>query len=115
MSETEGVKVIQYDDFAKIELRVATVIEATEIPKADKLLKLKVDLGNEQRQIVAGIKLAYPPESLVGKQILIVANLEPRTLRGEISHGMLLAASDDAGNLSLITTDKPVASGSLVR
>jgi methionyl-tRNA synthetase len=110
-----NANVIQYDYFSNIELKVATVLEASEIPKADKLVKLKVSLGTEERQIVAGIKLHYSPESLVGKQIVIVTNLEPRALRGEVSHGMLLAASDDEGNLSLITVDKLIKPGSQIK
>src|SRR5581483_391064 len=87
---------IVYDDFAKIELRVATVLECVPHPKADKLLILQVDLGTEKRQICAGLKQHYPPEQLVGKQIVVVANLAPRKMLGEISNGMLLAASDPA-------------------
>lgn len=107
---------IQYEDFAKVQLKVATIIEVSEIPKADKLWKLKIDLGTEHRQILAGIKLAYPdPASLFDKQIVVVTNLVPRTMRGEVSHGMLLAASDACGNLSLVTVDKRTVSGSGVR
>ena len=85
---------IEYDDFAKIDLRVATIMEAAEHPNADRLLKLQIDLGGQQRQICAGIK-AYvdDPASLVGRQIIVVANLAPRKIRGEESNGMLLAAS----------------------
>src|ERR1700744_1924400 len=85
---------IQYDDFAKVELRVAKVLEARPHPNADKLLLLQVDLGEgAPRQIVAGIKAHYAPESLVGKNIVVVANLAPAILRGESSNGMLLAAT----------------------
>src|SRR5579862_4870715 len=88
------VTTIKYDDFAKLELRVATVLECKPHPNADKLLILQIDLGSEKRQICAGLRLHYQPEQLVGKQIIVVANLEPRTMRGEISQGMLLAATD---------------------
>ena len=98
---------VSFDDFMKLDLRVAKIIEATPVEKTDKLMCLKVDLGSEQRQIVAGIKQYFSPETLVGRSIVIVANLAPRTLRGLESHGMVLAASffsEVAGepNLSLI-------------
>src|SRR3954464_12740086 len=107
---------INYDDFAKLELRVATIVEAKVHPNADKLLELQVDLGTEKRQICAGIRAYYTPESLVGKQVVVVANLEPRPLRGEISQGMLLAATDPAsGRVVIITPAEPVAPGSGVK
>lgn len=84
---------ISVEDFAKVELRVAVVRVAERVPKADRLLRLEVDLGNEQRQIVAGIAEAYAPESLIGRKVVIVANLAPRTLRGLESNGMIVAAS----------------------
>ncbi|MEL7473743.1 MAG: methionine--tRNA ligase subunit beta [Planctomycetota bacterium] len=86
---------IEFDDFAKVDLRVAQVVKAEPHPNADKLLKLEVDDGSgTPRQICAGVRAYYEPEALVGKKILIVANLAPRMLRGEQSSGMLLAASD---------------------
>ena len=92
---SEALPQIAFDHFAKIDLRVATVLSAEPHPNADKLLKLKLDDGTpEGRQVCAGIKAWYDPASLVGKQVVIVANLEPRMLRGEVSHGMILAASD---------------------
>ncbi|MFO0908849.1 MAG: methionine--tRNA ligase subunit beta [Isosphaeraceae bacterium] len=98
---------IKYDDFAKVELRVAKVLEARPHPNADKLMLLQLDLGEEQpRQIVAGIRLHYTPEQLVGKLIVVVANLEPAVLRGETSNGMLLAASS-AEKVILLTVDDP--------
>lgn len=103
------------DEFGKVELRVATVIAAEIHPKADRLLVLRVDLGTEQRQIVAGIRAHYAPEDLIGKQIVVVANLQPAVLRGVESQGMLLAASDDEGRLALVTPERPVASGARVR
>lgn len=107
---------IQYDDFAKIELKIATIVEAKAHPNADKLLVLQIDLGDEKRQICAGIKAHYQPEQLVGKQIVVVKNLAPRPLRGEISHGMLLAATDAAtGNVVLLGPSVPVAPGSGVK
>ena len=98
---------IVYDDFAKVELRVAKVLEARAHPNADKLLLLLVDLGEEApRQIVAGIRAHYTPESLVGKKIVIVANLAPAMLRGETSNGMLLAATSGE-KVVLLTVDDP--------
>ena len=92
---SEPLPPIAFDLFAKLDLRVATVLAAEPHPNADKLLKLKLDDGTpEGRQVCAGIKAWYDPASLIGKQVVIVANLEPRMLRGEVSHGMILAASD---------------------
>lgn len=112
--ENQAKPEITFESFAKIDLRVATIQKVEEIPKADKLYKLSVLLGTEERVILAGIKQHYTAESLVGKQIIVVANLAPRKLRGEMSHGMLLAASDDQGVLSLITPDKLMTSNSTV-
>jgi tRNA-binding protein len=100
---------IKYDDFAKLDLRVATILECKPHANADKLLVLKIDLGSEQRQICAGLRGHYDPEALVGKQIVIVANLEPRTMRGEISQGMLLAATDTAMNRVIVITPSQAA------
>ena len=88
---------INIDDFTKVELRVAQIKVAERVPKADKLLRLEVDLGYEQRQILAGIAEFYTPESLIGRKIVIVANLAPRKMRGLESNGMLLAASLEGG------------------
>lgn len=85
---------VDYDDFTKLDLRVARVLECREHTNADKLLVLKIDLGTEHRQICAGLKHHYKPEELVGKLIVVVANLAPRSMRGEPSQGMLLAATD---------------------
>ncbi len=116
MSETTTVTTIKYDDFAKLDLRVATVLECKPHANADKLLVLKIDLGNgETRQICAGLRLHYPPEQLVGKQIIVVANLEPRAMRGEISQGMLLAATDvAAGKVIIVGPSESAPPGSKV-
>src|SRR5687767_2613190 len=107
---------ITYDDFAKLELRVATVVEAKVHPNADKLLVLQVDLGTEKKQICAGIRAYYTPEQLLGKQVVVVANLEPRPLRGEISQGMLLAATDPAsGRIVVISPAEAVGAGGVVK
>jgi methionyl-tRNA synthetase len=92
---------ITIDDFAKVELRVALVKVAERVPKADKLLRLEVDLGTETRQILAGIAESYTPESLVGRKVVIVANLAPRKLRGLESNGMIVAASPEGGKAVL--------------
>ena len=84
---------IAYDDFDKIDLRVAQILEAVKVPKSKKLLKLLVDLGFEKRTIVSGIALSYEPEQLIGKKVLVVANLAPATLMGIESQGMILAAT----------------------
>ena len=106
---------ITFDDFAKLDLRVGKVVEVAAHPNADKLLVLKVDLGFEVRTICAGIKAFYAPEAILGRNIIIVANLAPRKLRGIESHGMLLAASnDDHSQVVLLTTEKDdVAAGSV--
>jgi len=111
---------IQYDDFAKLDLRVATIVEAEAHPNADRLLKLQVDLGGlGKRQICAGIR-AYveDPGTLVGKQIVVVANLAPRQIRGEQSNGMLLAASamdgETLADVVLLTPGKPAPPGATV-
>src|SRR4029077_17316292 len=88
---------ISIDDFAKVELRVGQVKIAERVPKADKLLRLEVDLGTEVRQVVAGIAESYTPESLIGRKVVIVANLAPRKLRGLESNGMIVAASLEGG------------------
>lgn len=106
---------ISFEDFAKVQLRVGRVLEAAEHPNADKLLVLKVDLGTEQRQIVAGIKAYYTPGDLVGKDIVIVANLAPRMMRGLESQGMLLAASTpDRSQVVVLTPQAAVPPGSTV-
>ena len=105
---------ITIEDFGKLDLRVARILEASEIEGADRLLKLKIDLGGETRQLVAGIKKSYQPDALVGKHIVVVANLKPAKLRGVESQGMLLAASTDDGPV-LATFEKEVAPGSRVK
>lgn len=92
---TNMAETITFDDFKKLELRTAKVLEARPHPNADKLLLLKVDAGGEPKQIVAGIRLHYAPEDLVGKTVVIVNNLQPAMIRGEESNGMILAASHE--------------------
>ena len=106
---------INYDEFVKVKMRVGRVLEAVVHPNADKLLVLQVDLGDEKRQIVAGLKAHYQPEELVGKNLIIVANLAPRMMRGQESQGMLLAASTaDHDQVIILTTDADIPPGSEV-
>ena len=127
---SEQLPNIDFDHFSKIDFRVATVTACEAHPNADKLLKVTLDDGTpEGRQVCAGVKAWYAPEDLVGKQVVIVANLEPRKLRGEISQGMILAASDlksdppadaegkpgpEERDVVVVSIDKPVAPGSRV-
>lgn len=104
---------INFDEFKKVELKVVKVLEAERVEGSEKLLKLQVDLGSEKRQIVAGIGKVYDPEFLIGKEIVIVANLEPRTLMGLESQGMVLAASGESGPIVLFP-EKEVAPGSSI-
>lgn len=112
---TEHKPEVTIEDFARLEFRVAEVVDVKPHPKADKLLVLKVALGNTERTIVSGIKEFYKPEDLTGKKVIIVANLKPVKLRGVESQGMILAAEDGEGNLSVATLDRDIASGSEVR
>lgn len=105
---------ITIEDFAKLELRVAVVLEAAAHPNADRLLVLTVDTGTEKKQVVAGISQHYTPQELVGKKVVLVNNLQPATLRGVVSSGMILAAKDD-NTLSLVSPERPVAPGATVR
>ena len=113
--DTTG-SIINYDDFAKLELRVATVLECKPHANADKLLVLQIELANgERRQICAGLRNQYEPEQLIGRQIVVVANLAPRQMRGEVSQGMLLAATDPATNrVIVVSPGEPVAAGAKV-
>ncbi|MEO6923088.1 MAG: methionine--tRNA ligase subunit beta, partial [Bryocella sp.] len=106
---------ITIDDFAKVELRIAQVLVAERIPKADKLLRLEVDLGYEKRQILSGIAEHYTPEELVGRRIIVITNLAPRKMRGLESHGMLLAASEEGGKPFLATVPEGVPLGTRLK
>ncbi|WHE07275.1 methionine--tRNA ligase [Thermoanaerobacterium thermosaccharolyticum] len=110
----EETNYIKIDDFAKIDLRVAEVLEAEKVEGTDKLLKLKLKVGDEVRQVVSGLALHYKPEELVGKKLVLVANLEPKKLRGIESHGMILAASNE-DKLTVVTVDKDIESGAKVK
>jgi methionyl-tRNA synthetase len=109
----ESMPEILIDDFMKVELRVAEVIHCEPVPKADKLLKLQLDLGYEKRQVVSGIAQHYKPEELVGRKVICVTNLKPVKLRGHLSEGMILAGSQD-GKLSLATIAEKLPLGARV-
>ncbi|MFD2610033.1 methionine--tRNA ligase [Deinococcus taklimakanensis] len=111
----EESNLISIDDFARIDLRIAEVIACEAVEKADKLLKLTVKLGDEERTVVSGIRKWYEPEALVGRKVVLVANLKPAKLRGIQSQGMILAAEDEAGNLDLVGTGLDLPSGTKVR
>ncbi|MCA9395927.1 MAG: hypothetical protein KC649_02050 [Candidatus Omnitrophica bacterium] len=102
------------EEFSKLDLRIATILSVEEHPNADRLWKIQIQLGEEVRQIVGGIRAFYTKENLIGRQIVVVANLEPATIRGEESAGMLLAAKDSKGQLRLVSPDGPIASGAKV-
>ena len=106
---------IGFEDFAKVDMRVARVLEAFDHPNADKLIVLKIDLGTEQRQICAGLRGHYEAASLVGRSIVVVANLAPRMMRGQESNGMLLAASPaDHSRIILLAPDADIAPGAKI-
>jgi len=110
---TEGI--ITYDDFVKVQLKVGKIIDAEEIPNADKLYKLTVDLGEEKRTICAGIKEYYSKDELLNKKVIVVVNLAPRIMRGITSQGMLLAASNEEhSKVILISPEKDIEVGSKV-
>lgn len=114
VSETPSTE-IGIEEFQRVQLRVGTIRRAEPHPNADRLVVLSVDLGEpEERQIVAGIRAAYAPEDLVGRQIVVVANLKPVRLRGVESRGMLLAGSDESG-LAIVQPGRPLAPGSTVK
>ncbi|HNZ55160.1 MAG TPA: methionine--tRNA ligase subunit beta [Candidatus Paceibacterota bacterium] len=106
---------ISFEEFKKVELRVAEILAAGRVEGSDKLLKLKASLGEDERQIIAGIGKNYEPEGLVGKKVIIVANLEPRSLLGLESQGMILATSNEEGRSTILTPESDnVAPGTLI-
>ncbi|MET0636378.1 MAG: methionine--tRNA ligase [Chitinophagaceae bacterium] len=112
--EKEIKEQIQYDDFAKLDLKVGTITAAEKVAKADKLLKLEVDLGEEKRTIVSGIAQHFAPENIIGKQVVIVANLAPRKMKGIESNGMILMATQPDGSLQFVNPDQASANGAMV-
>jgi methionyl-tRNA synthetase len=105
---------IQYEDFARLELKTGLITRAEKVPKADKLIRLEVDLGSEIRTIVSGIALHFDPADIVGKQVVVVANLAPRKMRGIESNGMILMAEDKSGKLHFVGPEDPIGAGSPV-
>ena len=106
---------MSFDDFLKMDLRVGTIKTAEKVKKADKLLELSVDMGNEIRTIVSGIAQHYSPEDVIGQQVSVLCNLEPRKIRGVESQGMILMAEDDEGNLVFVSPKKAFQSGAEIR
>ncbi|SHN37587.1 methionine--tRNA ligase [Gracilibacillus kekensis] len=114
-NNNEKSEEISYDDFMKLDLRVAEVTHAEKMKKADKLLRIQLDLGSEKRQVVSGIAQYYSPEELVGKKVICVTNLKPVKLRGQLSEGMILSGEDEEGSLSLATVESDLPNGSVVK
>lgn len=106
---------ISIDDFTKCDIRIVKVLTAEPVEGSEKLLKLTVTIGDEERQILAGIGKSYAPDTLIGKEVVAVVNLEPRMMMGLESQGMILATGDDIENISLLTPDKDVAAGQSIR
>ena len=116
VTETKSEVIIKpgivFDDFTRIDLKVGTILSAEKVAKADKLLKLEIDMGYEKRTIVSGIALHFEPAAIVGKQVVVVANLAPRKMRGIESNGMILMAEDDSGKLHFISPESMIGNGS---
>jgi methionyl-tRNA synthetase len=105
---------IDIDLFRKLDLKVGKIVEAEDVEKSSKLIKLKVSLGGSEKTILSGIRKAYKSSDLVGKKVILIDNLKPAMIMGLESQGMLLAASDEEGNLSLLTVDKDIKEGSSI-
>jgi methionyl-tRNA synthetase len=112
---TPGKAPVTFDDFSRIDIRTATILEAEKVPKTNKLLKLKIDTGNDIRTIVSGIAEYYEPSAIIGKQISIIANLEPRMIKGIESKGMILMAEDKDGKLVMVAPENKVSNGSMIK
>jgi methionyl-tRNA synthetase len=114
--EMESIKPnVSFEDFQNMDLRIAEVLEAQRVPKTKKLLQLKLRIGTEERTVISGIAESYEPEQVVGKQVLYLANLAPREIKGVESAGMILMAENNKGELSLLSPERPVESGNTVR
>ena len=113
---TPQKELISYEDFAKMDIRIGTILEAEKMPKADKLLILKVDTGLDQRTIVSGIAQSFDPKEIIGKKVTVLANLAPRKLRGVESHGMILMAENKEGKYIFLNPDaEGIANGTEVK
>ncbi|MCK5029483.1 MAG: methionine--tRNA ligase subunit beta, partial [Bacteroidales bacterium] len=106
---------ITYDEFVKMDIRVGTILEAERVPKTDKLIKLKIDTGIDQRTVVSGIAIDHKPEDIIGKQVSVLVNLEPRKIRGIESQGMILMAEDATGKLNFVVPDDKTSNGSGIK
>ena len=106
---------ISFDDFRKVELRVGKIIECEPVEESQKLYRLRVRVGTEERTLAAGLAEHYAPDELLGKRVVVVANLEPKVVKGVESNGMLLAADDGNGKISLLTPDADIGEGAVVR
>jgi len=112
--DVEEKPIVTYDDFAKLQFRIGKVLSCEEVPKSKKLLLFKVQIGNETRQILSGIKKYYKPEEMVGKNVMVLTNLAPRTIAGLESQGMILSAEDDEDHVFVMTPDKDIKPGAEV-
>lgn len=109
--ELEAKEMITYDDFDKCQFQVGLVLECEEVPKSKKLLKFKIQIGSQTRQILSGIKQYYKAEDMVGKRVMVLVNLQPREIAGMMSEGMILSAADEDGNLAVMTPEKFMPAG----
>lgn len=109
--ELEPKAEITYDDFDKCQFQVGLVLSCEEVPKSKKLLKFKIQVGGGTRQILSGIKQYYKPEELIGKRVMVLVNLKPREIAGQMSEGMILSAADEEGNLAIMTPERFMPSG----
>ena len=105
---------IQFEDFSKLDIRVATIIAAEKVKKADRLLHITLQIGDEEREVVSGIAEHFSPEEIIGQQVAYLANLAPRILRGIKSNGMILMAEDQDGSLRFVSPNKPTQTGSVI-
>jgi len=105
---------VSYDDFKKLDFKSGKIVDVKDHPSADRLYVVKVDLGSEKIEVVAGIKNHYNPDELIGKNVMVLANLEPATIRGVESNGMIMAASDDS-TMAVLTLDRDMAPGSTIK
>ena len=112
--DIEAKDIVTYDDFAKLQFQIGKVISCEEVPKSKKLLLFQVQVGNEVRQIVSGIKKYYSHEEMVGKNVMVLVNLAPRTIAGIESQGMILSAEDDEDNVFVMVPDKDIKPGAEV-
>ena len=114
-NNTQTIKpMIQYDDFIKLDIRVATIIAAEKVKKADRLLQITLDVGTETKEVVSGIAEYFAPEDIIGKQVTYLANLAPRKLKGIESNGMILMAEEEDGSLRFVSPDEQTKPGSVI-